>query len=259
VQYDRTSALLNTVMFDQKPTRAQINGPQVATIVSATADACYFTIPTMPGNNKYGPAPYPHDAPTDSTIPAPGTSCLVVFVGANVNTPWVVAIDWEGVTTSTVLSTLQGDVTALQAASTASGSVVQDRMFSSNATANNVGYATTTYGQISEWPAPTITKKFAGTTIILDVSARQYIGGTAGQIAYNIWNSATGLAVGDMVVAGANDVGIYFDVRFGANVVGLPAGSIEWVPYVRTSGTGTSWNIGAGQCPYTIRFTEVWP
>lgn len=112
MQTDQNLANLAKLVFDVRPTRTQVNGPQKGTIVSATADSCYVSVAALNTVMKYGPCPYPHDSPTDWSVPPAGTGCLVMFASTGISNPWVLAIDWSGVTTSNVITTLQDDIAA---------------------------------------------------------------------------------------------------------------------------------------------------
>lgn len=99
---------LQFLLFDKRRAIRTFDGPQLATVVSATATDCYVVIGDYSPDVSFGPAPYPRPAlhavtftpggtvtpnphDHDPGVPPAGTECLVVFVGTGVDRPRIVA------------------------------------------------------------------------------------------------------------------------------------------------------------------------
>jgi hypothetical protein len=106
---DIHGATLQNILSDKRIQTAAFQGPQIGTVVSATATTVMFTIATYHPHVALGPAPYPRPARHSVTLtasagsispgththdvgpPPVGTTCLVMFVGAGADQPYVVA------------------------------------------------------------------------------------------------------------------------------------------------------------------------
>lgn len=86
---DRYGADLAQILLARRVPVTSAPGPQEAVIQSVsgsgTATTCYFTVPALSATVKYGPAPCPAGI-------APGQRGLVLFVGAGIGDPWIVAV-----------------------------------------------------------------------------------------------------------------------------------------------------------------------
>jgi hypothetical protein len=106
---DIYGATLQNILSDRRIQTGAFQGPQIGTVVSATATTVMFTIAAYHQHLALGPAPYPRPArhsvtlavstgsitPASHThdvgLPPVGTSCLVLFIGAGADEPYVVA------------------------------------------------------------------------------------------------------------------------------------------------------------------------
>lgn len=86
---DQTTAVFQEMVFARRGPRTAISGPQEAVIVTVhgtgAGTSCYFTVPAVTKDFKYGPAPCPAGATA-------GQRALAVFVGSGVGDPWIVAV-----------------------------------------------------------------------------------------------------------------------------------------------------------------------
>ena len=99
---DFESTQLQRAALDQRTPSAMFDGPQVGTVISATATTAMVAVPTYNPTVAFGPAPYPRPALHQITLagvahqhdpgfPPAGTACLVLFVGLGADQPYIVA------------------------------------------------------------------------------------------------------------------------------------------------------------------------
>lgn len=82
---DQTSADLQLLELDQRQPVSTFDGIQVGKVVAVIGSTVTFTIPDFDDHATFGPAPYPGSAPDV------GTTCVVGFVGNNIQDPYVLA------------------------------------------------------------------------------------------------------------------------------------------------------------------------
>jgi hypothetical protein len=87
---DPLSADFQRMVYRNYPRTVSFDGPQEGTILpGASIGSARVLVPAFSQTLALGPAPLPFGL---DVAPAPGTRCLVLFVGVGVGDPWIVAI-----------------------------------------------------------------------------------------------------------------------------------------------------------------------
>lgn len=96
-------SLLDDVFLDDRSPRPQLVGPQAGTVLGVAGGKLLVSLEAFPDQQficTWGhPADHTHTVSAGSTgaaggsHPATGSRCLVLFVGAGLADPWVVAVN----------------------------------------------------------------------------------------------------------------------------------------------------------------------